>query len=157
MGHLHELYDFTVSAFIVHDSKILLLHHKKLNTWLQPGGHVELDEDPEMTLWREIKEETGLDKVNLQIIELATDRPSSTTNKNLPLPFDFNVHSFPPLPGHQHIDISYLIRSSTDSIKQNLIETNDLRWFSEDEIEQIKTKLLPDIYSRATFALNVAF
>ncbi len=48
MPHIHELYDFTASAYILHptESKILLLLHKKLGKWLQPGGHIELSEDP---------------------------------------------------------------------------------------------------------------
>ncbi len=155
MAHIHEQYDFTVSAFIVHESKVLLLHHKKLNTWLQPGGHIELDEDPEIALWREIEEETGLRKASLKIIELVTSRPISVSNKNLPIPFDFNVHPFPPVPGHSHIDMSYLISSDTDVINQNLVESSDLRWFSRTEIEALKDQLLPDIYARATFVLDI--
>lgn len=33
--------DFVAGAFIVDDSKVLLLRHKKYGVWLQPGGHVE--------------------------------------------------------------------------------------------------------------------
>ena len=61
MPHLHELYDFVVSAFIVHDDKVLLVHHPKYDKWIPMGGHVELDEDPETALFREIEEETGLE------------------------------------------------------------------------------------------------
>ena len=158
MGHIHELYDFTASAFIVHEGKVLLLHHKKLKTWLQPGGHVELNEDPEMALWREIKEETGLTKKVLTIIQLQSHKlPShgSSSQKRLPLPFDLNVHLFSNETGHKHIDFCYLMKSSTDKIAQNLTESNDLRWFSRSEIEEIANQLIPDIYSRALFALNM--
>lgn len=66
MAHIHEKIDFTVSAYIVHPNldKILLVHHKKFNGWLQIGGHIELDEDSDMALMREIEEECGL-KVEL--------------------------------------------------------------------------------------------
>ncbi len=47
MPHIHELYDFVVSAFIVHRGRVLLIYHKKYDEWLPIGGHVELDEDPE--------------------------------------------------------------------------------------------------------------
>lgn len=60
MPHIHERYDFVVNAFIVFNNKVLLVHHPKYDKWLPMGGHVELDEDPEEALFREIEEETGL-------------------------------------------------------------------------------------------------
>ena len=56
MAHIHEKIDFTVAIFVVHDEKILLIHHRKLNKWLPLGGHIELDEDPEQAALREAKE-----------------------------------------------------------------------------------------------------
>jgi 8-oxo-dGTP pyrophosphatase MutT (NUDIX family) len=69
MPHVHELYDFTTSAFIAYNGTILLVQHKKIGKWLQPGGHIELDEDPLEALWREIEEETGLTKSHLEIVQ----------------------------------------------------------------------------------------
>jgi hypothetical protein len=43
MAHIHEKIDFTVSIFVVHEGRILLVHHRKLNQWLPLGGHIELD------------------------------------------------------------------------------------------------------------------
>lgn len=42
-------------------TKMLLVHHKKLGKWLQPGGHIEPTENPVETAVRELKEETGID------------------------------------------------------------------------------------------------
>ena len=56
MPHIHDLYDFVVSAFIVHKGKVLLIYHKRYHEWLPIGGHIELDEDPQEALYREIKE-----------------------------------------------------------------------------------------------------
>ena len=61
MAHLHEKIDFTVAIFVVHDGRVLLIHHRKLDQWLPLGGHIELDEDPEAAALREAKEESGLD------------------------------------------------------------------------------------------------
>ena len=47
MAHIHEKIDFTVAIFVVHEGKVLLIHHRNLNKWLPLGGHIELDEDPE--------------------------------------------------------------------------------------------------------------
>lgn len=157
MAHIHPLYDFTASAFIIYNESVLLLHHKKLGTWLQPGGHIELDEDPEMALWREIEEETGLKKESLTIIEAQTKRPffeSSSSHKKLPIPFDLNVHPFGNDTQHKHIDFCYLIKSDTDKISQNITESNQLKWFRKKDIELLREELIPDIYHRVIFALN---
>ena len=61
MAHIHELIDFVANAFVVYDNKVLLINHKKMKRWLSIGGHIELNENPEEGLFREIKEECGLD------------------------------------------------------------------------------------------------
>ena len=55
MAHIHEKIDFTVAIFVVYDGKVLLIHHRKLDKWLPLGGHIELDEDPEMAALREAR------------------------------------------------------------------------------------------------------
>src|SRR5262249_3633492 len=72
VAHIHEKIDFTVCVFVVQDSKVLLIHHRKLDKWLPLGGHVELDEDPEQAALREAKEESGLE------VELLGERPPTT-------------------------------------------------------------------------------
>ena len=55
---------FCASVWITTTSKpqkILLVYHKKLGRWLQPGGHIEKLETPVEAAIREIKEETGID------------------------------------------------------------------------------------------------
>lgn len=55
---------FTASVWILNKSnpkKMLLVHHKKLGKWQQPGGHIEQFENAIETAVREVKEETGLD------------------------------------------------------------------------------------------------
>ena len=61
MAHIHETIDFTVALFVVHNGKVLLVHHRNLNKWLPLGGHIELDEDPETAGLREAREESGLE------------------------------------------------------------------------------------------------
>ena len=61
MPHSHDLMDFTVEAFVVYAHRVLLIDHTQLQTWLPLGGHIELDEDPEQALFREIREERGLE------------------------------------------------------------------------------------------------
>ena len=153
MPHIHRDYDFTVSAFIVFDAKILLLMHKKLNVWLQPGGHVELNEDPEMALWREIFEETGLKKDQLALVELTYPHLPAAA-KRIPIPFEINVHPVRDTPGHQHIDLSFLMKAKTNQIQVNLDESHQLDWFDREGLEKIKDQMYPDTYAKAVFAIQ---
>lgn len=157
MGHIHELFDFTASAFIVYDNRVLLQLHKKIGKWLQPGGHVELDEDPLQALYREVEEETGLTPGDVEIIELVSDRRKvAHGNKLLPIPFDLNVHDFSD--NHKHIDLCYLMRSKTDKVRLEADKAHDIRWFTRDEIETLVDTggAFKDTYELAVFALKHA-
>lgn len=52
---------FTASANVLHDhERVLLVQHNKLKQWLQPGGHIDPNEDPAQAAQREALEETGI-------------------------------------------------------------------------------------------------
>ena len=57
---------FCVSVYVFNpkSKNFLMVNHKKLGKWVQPGGHIELNEDPEEASLREVFEETGI-KVKL--------------------------------------------------------------------------------------------
>ena len=133
MSHIHELYDFTVSAFILHPNKpkLCLLKHTKLNKWFQPGGHIELNEDPLQALEHELFEETGLILDDCTIIEPA-DQPNVKGQKTLPLPHLFNVHDYNG--GHKHIDMEFLVRSNTETFSPQENESQRIEWFNKDQI-----------------------
>lgn len=57
---------FIVSGFVFLDDKLLLIFHKKMQTWLPVGGHVEQNESFDDALLREIKEEVNL---NVEILD----------------------------------------------------------------------------------------
>lgn len=139
MPHIHELYDFTTSAFIMHptEPRLLLLKHKKIGKWLQPGGHIELDENPIQALNREVSEETGLAPDQYMIIE-PSDSPKpigdSASNTVLPLPFYLNEHYWDGKGPHKHIDICYLIKSSTEVVTDNPDGASAIGWITLQEI-----------------------
>ena len=134
MGHIHELYDFTASAFIIHPSqpKLLLLHHKKLNSWLQPGGHVELNENPLQALQHELLEETGLTPNDYTILEPAASPITSGTSITLPLPFYVSDHRFDDV--HRHIDLCYLVKSHTDKLTSLPDGAHSIGWLALEDI-----------------------
>jgi len=90
--------EWTVAVFIVHQGRILLLRHRKLNRWLPPGGHIEPGEIPDEAAAREVWEETGL-KIGIEPNGLPPHlaRPRGVQLEEIS-------------PGHQHIDLVYLLR-----------------------------------------------
>jgi 8-oxo-dGTP pyrophosphatase MutT (NUDIX family) len=137
MPHIHELKDFTTSAFIMHPTKpeLLFLLHRKLGKWLQPGGHVELDENPLQALYHELEEETGLCPDEYAIIEpFEGPRPSGNSIR-LPLPLYLNEHPFNET--HNHIDLCYLVRAKTDRLTDNPDGAAAIGWLDLEAIDKL--------------------
>jgi len=115
----------TVSA---DGSRVLLLHHRKLDRWLQPGGHGDPGETTgEEVALREALEETG-------IAGLALDASA-------PRPLDVDVHDIPARgdePAHQHLDLRYLVRAPEGArVLPALAELHEVRWVSWDETDAL--------------------
>ncbi len=115
----------TGSAWIVDSnrSQTLLVHHAKLNKWVQPGGHADGDENILRVALREAEEETGLKK--LKIVELA--------------PFDVDIHTIPlrkDFPEHFHFDIRFLIEASIDEPILVSEESHDVKWIPLTSLEK---------------------
>jgi 8-oxo-dGTP pyrophosphatase MutT (NUDIX family) len=123
-GHL------TGSAVVVSadGERVLLLHHRKLGRWLQPGGHAEAGEQAgEVVALREAREETGIEGLMLH--------PSA------PRPLDVDVHPIPARgdePAHRHLDLRYLVVAPPDATLRRLAaEVRALRWFTWDELHTL--------------------
>jgi ADP-ribose pyrophosphatase YjhB (NUDIX family) len=135
MPHIHEKYDFTVGCYIVFDNKVLLVNHPRYDTWLVPGGHIELDEDPEEALFREIKEETGLE------VEIVSTKPSMNfpNNKFIYMPAYISVHDANP--PHKHIGLSYFAKakwfSTSDLEDQTYNMPQEIRHFAKEAIKTV--------------------
>lgn len=145
MPHLHEKIDFTVALFIVHEGKILLIHHRKLNKWLPLGGHIELDEDPEQAALREGREESGFE------IELVGDRPPTTSpgTRALIAPRFLDIHRISDT--HEHIGMIYWARPKVGAARcadrtsqcdvpatLAVAEHHDIRWCSGAELDTLQ-------------------
>lgn len=131
MAHIHEKIDFTVAIFVVHQGKVLLVHHRKLNQWLPLGGHVELDEDPEQAARREAKEESGFD------VELLGERPPTTEpgTRALIAPRFLDIHRISDT--HEHIGMIYWARPVTGNLALAVAEHFDIRWCAAAELEKL--------------------
>lgn len=113
MSHIHEKIDLTVVAYVVNDGRVLMVLHKLVGRWLPLGGHVELDEDPEQALIREVQEESGLKVPDL---EIAATKPQYNSPGMKPLfaPTFLDIHDMPG--NHQHIGMIYVLRSKSDKV-----------------------------------------
>jgi 8-oxo-dGTP pyrophosphatase MutT (NUDIX family) len=123
-GHL------TGSAIVVSATgdRVLMLHHRKLSRWLQPGGHAEAGEhEGETVALREAREETGIEGLSL--------------HPTAPRPLDVDVHPIPARgdePAHQHLDLRYLVVAPVDAALRLLpSEARALRWFTWRELESL--------------------
>lgn len=106
---------FTASCYIVDGAgRLLLHHHRRLNRWLQMGGHVDGEELPVAAALREGREESGLPDLVASAL------------------FDLDIHGIPAgraEPHHDHFDVRYVARTARpEAIKIDRAESNDLAW-----------------------------
>lgn len=148
MPHIHDLIDFAVLVYIVYQNKVLLVDHKQLKTWLPVGGHIELHEDPEEALLREVQEECGLQ------IKLLEKSPKFRLKdvKSLPSPSYLNIHQISST--HKHIGLIYFAKAKSNKVKLAEKEHNGIRWFSEKELEDPHFSIREDIKFYAKKALK---
>lgn len=128
----------TTSAFIVDRSsrEMLLLRHKSLARWLQPGGHTESDESLLASALREAVEETGMTPGQLVNMPIHDDAE---------MPFDIDSHYIPANPkraedGHYHHDLRYVFfyNGARDN-DFNTDEATGMKWLSFDSLLEDET------------------
>ncbi len=119
----------TGSAWVVNraGSHVLLTHHKKLDKWLQLGGHADGHADILEAALREVREESGL-----KAFEPVSDQI-----------FDLDIHRIPEhksTPAHHHHDIRFAVRAvgSDDYIVSG--ESHDLAWVEIDQLDQFTSE-----------------
>jgi 8-oxo-dGTP pyrophosphatase MutT (NUDIX family) len=107
----------TGSAWIVDDDRThaLLVHHRKLDRWLQPGGHAEGERDARAIARREAHEETGLTRLR--------DAQDGI--------YDVDVHVIPARgsePEHAHYDIRFAFYADRSEPFVVSAESHALAW-----------------------------
>ena len=109
-GHL------TGSAWLVdrRGGRVLLTHHRKLNKWLQLGGHADSDGDLARVALREAEEESGLNDL---VVE--------------PAIFDLDRHMIPARasePAHWHYDVRFVVHATGSEEFVVTHESHALAW-----------------------------
>ena len=115
----------TASAWIVDPARTrtVLLHHRKLERWLQLGGHVDGDPDVRRAARREAREESGLQTLRLLGDDL----------------YDVDVHRIPARgaePDHDHYDLRFAFDADPREPLARNEESHDVRWIALDDLER---------------------
>jgi len=113
---------FTASGFVVSPdgSSLLLIHHRRLDRWLQPGGHIDPgDTSPIAAAAREVTEETGV-----AVEPILSDL------------IDLDIHPIPPRapePAHEHFDLRFAFRALDETLVADE-EVHDAIWVPWDDL-----------------------
>jgi 8-oxo-dGTP pyrophosphatase MutT (NUDIX family) len=115
----------TASAWIVDPERTqtVLLHHRKLDRWLQLGGHVDGDPDVRRSALREAREESGLRTLRLIAETL----------------YDVDVHRIPARgsePEHDHYDLRFALEADPREPLVRNAESHDVRWIALTDLER---------------------
>jgi 8-oxo-dGTP pyrophosphatase MutT (NUDIX family) len=155
MAHIHTgdgEVDFVVDVFIVHKNTVLLRLHEKYHKWLAVGGHIELNETPDVAALREVQEEVGL-HVMLYSGNEKSQPPEEVQEKNIVPPMHINLH--PINEKHSHCSLIYYAYSETMVItEQENEKSGGCKWLTKNEIENSK-ELQPRIKFYALEALSL--
>ena len=119
----------TGSAWVVSSDRrrFLLTHHRKLDRWLQLGGHADGETDLATVALREAREESGLGPFAF----LGAGRAGP------PLPIDLDVHAIPSRPGepaHEHHDVRFALVALGGEASASG-ESHALRWFAMESLD----------------------
>ncbi|CAN1531034.1 MutT NTP pyrophosphohydrolases including oxidative damage repair enzymes [Rhabdaerophilaceae bacterium] len=129
-GHVLECREtypghITTSAIILSPdgNETLLIDHKTLKRWLQPGGHYELADAFWHSALREAEEETGLSGLPLHPWHGGADRPFLIDSHDVPGKASRGERP------HVHHDLQFLFVASPDrALTAQIEEVADARW-----------------------------
>lgn len=97
----------------------LLMHHAKIDKWVQPGGHADGNGDLLAVAIREAQEESGITHIEPVSSEI----------------FDIDIHIFPAKSGepeHLHYDVRFLLQVTSDEVEVQNAEAKELRWVGKN-------------------------
>lgn len=134
-GHL------TGSALVVDatGTRTLLMLHRKLGRWFQPGGHADGDTNLAGVAWREATEETGIDALRVAVPAI-----------------DVDVHQVePPAEApHLHLDVRFLVLAPDGALEEANEESLALRWVGAADLDDLTPPL--DASTRRLISVGLA-
>jgi 8-oxo-dGTP pyrophosphatase MutT (NUDIX family) len=121
----------TGSAIVAGPRGVLLLRHRRLGIWLQPGGHLDAGETPWDAALREAAEETGLDvRFASAPVAMSSTTSSTTTSTMSTGPELVHVDVHAGARGHTHLDLRYLVDGGDADPAPPPGESQEIAWFA---------------------------
>ena len=111
---ISDKFPISIKAVILDNNRVLCLKNER-KEWDLPGGKINFNEDIELCLKREVKEETNLEITNLKIIK----------------PLNLRVNNIPVFV------IVYLAKISSDHPIISSYEHSEYNFFSKSEINNL--------------------
>lgn len=109
--------------------KALLLHHAKLDRWVQPGGHADGDPDVLNVSVKEAREESGIDEIAPVSVEI----------------FDIDIHS---VSDHLHYDIRFLLQIQKDTPPIQNRESKGFLWVTKKDTLPTKERSIVRMHEK---------
>ncbi|MDH5526526.1 MAG: NUDIX hydrolase [Nitrospirota bacterium] len=132
------------SAWVVSADRtqVLLHHHRKLDRWLQFGGHIDGDKTPLEAARRELAEESGLAPHQATLLSEAI--------------FDLDIHPIPANPkeaAHLHLDVRFCFSADPETPLARSHESHALRWFPVSGLAAVSDE--PSVLRMAEKAVRI--
>lgn len=122
----------TGSAWVLNPARThtLMLHHRKLDLWLQPGGHADGDPDMLQVVLKETSEESGIDLSEIKLIDEEI--------------FDVDIHTVYPSSHdhrHEHFDIRFMLEIDDSLEIPGNNESHQIGWIPLSWVSQYNNAL----------------
>lgn len=140
----NEVAHFTASSWTVNKerTKVLMIYHKIYNSWSWTGGHADGDTNLLYTAVRELKEETGIEKVNI----LKNDIFSLET-----ICVNGHIKRGKYVSSHLHLNLTYLLEvDENEELKIKEDENSGVKWINIEDIDKYVTEqwMIDNVYSK---------
>ena len=130
----NEIAHFTASAWVVNPARdrVLMLYHNIYRSWAWPGGHADGEEDLLCVALREVREETGIER-----LRPATEQLFSLEILTVKAHVKRGKHVVP----HLHLNLTYLLEADDSQIVRSKPDENSaVRWFGLNEAVEASTE-----------------
>lgn len=161
MPHIHTdpgQHDHTASMYLFRlefdEPKVMLHFHRKMNAYMQFGGHIELHETPMQALVHELREESGYNISQVQILQPKNRLKHITGSVVHPTPVLYSTH--PVGHDHFHSDVAYAaVTSEAPNRSPEDGESTDLQLFTRQELIDLPDdKIIENVRETCLFVFD---